>query len=80
MKFIEVTVKDHMILHGFNQYNKEILEEVKVENVTKKLIAVERIQSIGERYILTSYGFDRLIYWEYEEDYEDLKQKLLKLY
>jgi hypothetical protein len=75
-EFIEVTVKNHQILHGFDENNNEIIENVEVESASKKLIAVERIQSISEKFILTSYAYGRQIYWEYEGDYEELKRRL----
>lgn len=71
MRFLKVTVKDHQIMHGFDKNNKEIIENVKVEKASTKLIAINRILSISETYILTSYA-DRLIYWEYEENFSDL--------
>ncbi|MGK0137362.1 MAG: putative deacetylase [Algoriphagus sp.] len=74
--FLEVTVKDHLILHGFDENDKEVLEEFKFDKWSKKLIARERIQSISEKYILMSYAFERFIYWEYKEDYETLKSRL----
>lgn len=74
--FIEIVVQNHMILHGFDDNNKEIIEEVVVDRPMRKLIRVDRIQSISEKYILTTYGFGRLVYWEYEGSYEELKVKL----
>ena len=65
-----------MILHGFDNQNQEILEEVEVDSVAKKLIAVHRILSVSEKYILVAYAYDRIIYWEYEESYEYVKQLL----
>ncbi len=76
--FIEIEVQNHIILHGFDEENKEILEEVTVEKPMKKLISVDRIQSVTEKYILTSYGYDRLIYWEYKGSYNSLKKLLGK--
>ena len=76
MDFIELTVKNHVILHGFDNQNQEILEEVEVDSVAKKLIAVHRILSVSEKYILVAYAYDRIIYWEYEESYEYVKQLL----
>ena len=75
-KFIEIVVQNQLVSHGFDEENKEILEEVIVEKPSKKLIRVDRIQSISEKYILTSYGFDRLVYWEYEGSYEAMKKLL----
>ena len=76
-KFVEIVVQNHMVSHGFDAENKEILEEVIVEKPTKKLIRVDRIQSVSEKYILTTYGFGRLVYWEYEGSYAALKELLL---
>jgi len=45
-EFIEVTVKNHQILHGFDENNNEIIENVEVESASTKLIAIDRIQSI----------------------------------
>ena len=78
-EFIEVTVKNQQILHGFDENNKEIIEHVEVEPASKKLIAIDRIQSISENFILTSYGYGSLIYWEYEGDYEELKRRLTSI-
>lgn len=78
-KFIEVTVQNHLVSHGFDEDNKEIIEEVIVDEPNQKLIAVDRIQSITEKYILTTYGYGRLVYWEYEGSYEEIKEKLFGL-
>ena len=75
-KFIEITVQNHLVSHGFDEQNKEIVEEVIVEKPSKKLIRVDRIQSVSEKYILTSYGYGRLVYWEYEGSYEEMKALL----
>ena len=75
-EFIEITVQNHLVSHGFDEQNKEIVEEVIVENPSKKLIRVDRIQSVSEKYILTSYGYGRLVYWEYEGTYEQMKALL----
>ena len=74
--FIEIVVKNHLVSHGFNENNEEVVEEVLVEQPRKKLIRVDRIQSISEKYILTSYGYGRLVYWEYEGSYDELKELL----
>lgn len=75
--FIEIFVKNHLISHGFDENNKEIIEEVAVEKPIKKFISIDRIQSVSEKYILTTYGHGRLIYWEYEGSYEELREKIL---
>ncbi len=78
MKFLKLTVGSHQIMHGFDKENKEIIETVSIENPTTKLIAIDRILSITEKFILTTYA-DRLIYWEYEESFEDVISRLDKL-
>ncbi|MTI38466.1 hypothetical protein E1140_03065 [Fulvivirga lutimaris] len=75
-KFIEVVVQNHLVSHGFDEENKEILEEVIVEKPRRKLLRVDRIQSVSEKYILTSYGFGRLVYWEYEGSFAEMKELL----
>ena len=75
-RFIEVVVQNHMVSHGFDENNQEILENVIVNEPRKKLIRVDRIQSLSEKYILTSYGYGRLVYWEYEGSYGELKTLL----
>lgn len=74
--FIEITVKDHLVSHGYDDNNIEILEEVQVEKASTKSIAVDRIRSFGDKYILTTYAHGRMVYWEYEGTYEELKNKL----
>ncbi|AXT54271.1 hypothetical protein J8L88_15125 [Aquimarina sp. MMG015] len=76
MKFIELTLHNHTIVHGFDARNQEIIEEVEVKSPSKKLVSVDRILSVSEKYILIKYAFDRIIYWEYLEDYENLKTML----
>ena len=65
-----------MITHGYDQNNKEIEERVVVDGFSKKLVAVDRIKSVSEKYILTDYLDGRWIYWEYLESYEEVKQML----
>ncbi len=74
--YVELIVGNHQILHGFDADNKEIIEEVTVDQPTKKLVAVDRILSLGEKFILTTYAFGRIVYWEYEGSYESIKEKL----
>ncbi len=77
-KFIELTLGSHIISHGYDIMNKEITEEVKVEGFSKKIVAISRIKSVSEKFILTDYIEGRWIYWEYQEDYEFLKKILVK--
>tara|TARA_R110002020_G_scaffold220653_1_gene428544 strand:+ start:338 stop:598 length:261 start_codon:yes stop_codon:yes gene_type:complete len=75
-RYIEIVVGNHQILHGFDSENKEIIEHVTVEKPAKKLVAIDRILSVSEKFILTTYAFGRLIYWEYEGGYEEILEKM----
>ncbi|WP_240964300.1 hypothetical protein [Flavivirga algicola] len=77
LKFIELTLGSHMISHGYDADNKEVLENVTVDGFSKKIVAVSRIKSVSETYILTDYLDGRWIYWEYQESFEDLKKILV---
>ena len=76
-EFIELTLGSYVISHGYGPKNKEIMEPIPSEQFSKKIIAVSRIKSVSEKYILTDYVDGRWIYWEYEEDYEFVKKLLL---
>ncbi|WP_299443032.1 hypothetical protein [uncultured Aquimarina sp.] len=76
MKFIELTLKNHTIVHGFDARNQEIIEEVTVASPSKKLVAVDRILSVSQKFILIKYAYDRVIYWEYLEEYESVKKMI----
>ncbi|MEA5141410.1 hypothetical protein [Arcicella rigui] len=75
-KFIRVTTGNYLIVHGFDANNKEIIEEVNVAEKTVKIVAIKRIQSISEKYILVTGSHGRMMYWEYEESFEDLQKQL----
>ena len=77
MKFIELTLGSYIISHGYDNKNEEILEHVRSETFSKKIVAVSRIKSVSEKYILTDYVDGRWIYWEYEEDFVDVKKTLI---
>jgi hypothetical protein len=76
-EFIELTLGSYIISHGYNAKNKEIMEQILSDNFSKKIIPVSRIKSISEKYILTDYVDGRWIYWEYEEDYNEVKRLLV---
>ncbi|MDO5979618.1 hypothetical protein [Flavivirga spongiicola] len=77
MEFIELTLGSHIIVHGYDNDNKEITEHITLDGFSKKVVAVSRIKSVSEKYILTDYIDGRWIYWEYEEAFEDLKKTLV---
>ena len=74
--FIELSLGNCVISHGFDADNKEIEEVVNASSYSKKLVAVDRIKSVSEKYILTDYVDGRWIYWEYKESFEELKSLL----
>lgn len=76
-KFIELKLGSHQIVHGFDADNQEIIEEIKVEGFTKKLVNIDRVKSISEQFVLTDYAHGRWIYWEYEGGFEELKKILI---
>jgi hypothetical protein len=55
MSFIKVHTKNYIVMHGYDHHNKEVEERVEVENTTEKIIAVHRIQSITEKFILIDF-------------------------
>jgi len=65
-----------MIVHGFDNNNKEIDEEDNETDFVTKIVAVERIQSISENYLLVSSSHGRVMYWEYEGALETIRAKL----
>ena len=77
-QFIELTLGSHIISHGYEINNKEITEEINVDGFSKKTVAISRIKSISEKYILTDYTDGRWIYWEYQEDYKTVKKILIE--
>jgi hypothetical protein len=74
--FIEIVTKNFIIVHGYDEVGKEISEEVIVPLPTKKIMAISRIQSITEKYILTTSAHGRVIYWEYEGNYQTIFDQL----
>jgi len=77
--FIELEVRTAIIIHGYDANHQEIEEKVEPAEFMKKLIALNRIKSISEQYLLVTSSHDRLMYWEYKGSMEDLKQKLLAM-
>lgn len=75
-KFIELKLGSHAIVHGFDDEHQEIQEAINVKGYTTKLVAISRIKSISEKYILTDYAHGRWIYWEYEGSLETIKREL----
>ncbi|MED5619841.1 hypothetical protein [Ideonella sp. BN130291] len=76
MKFISLRVRNALVMHGYTSDNKEVVDEVTGEAFVDKLIAVERIQSVSEKYILVSSSHGRVLYWEYEGDLASVTARL----
>ena len=76
MKFIEVNVRTALVVHGFDANNQEMIEAVNETEFVTKLVALERIQSISEQYLLVTGSHGRVMYWEYDMTMAVLKQRL----
>ena len=74
--FIKITTGNYLIVHGYDDKNKEIIETVTVEKPMVKIVAISRIQSISDKYILVTGSHGRLMYWEYEESFKALQSVL----
>ena len=63
-------------MHGYGQDNTEIETEVHGEAFVDKLIDIDRIQSVSEKYILVSASHGRVLYCEYEGTLAAVTQRL----
>lgn len=63
-------------MHGYTTDNQEIIQEIRDEPFIEKLIAVERIQSATDKYLLVTSSHGRMLYWEYEGGLDQLKSRL----
>ena len=64
-------------MHGYTPDNQEITDEIHDEPFVEKLIAIDRIQSATEKYILVTSSHGRVLYWEYEGGFSSLKKRLV---
>lgn len=76
MKFIALRVRTAIVMHGYTEENHEIVEQFDDQPFVEKLIAVERIQSVSEQYLLVTSSHGRVMYWEYEGDLAAVKARL----
>lgn len=76
MKFISIRVRNAKIVHGFTPDNQEIVEDVQDEVFVEKLLAIERLLSVSEKYLLVSSAFGRVLYWEYEGGLTAMRARL----
>ncbi|WP_105903777.1 hypothetical protein [Vibrio gangliei] len=76
MQYLEVNVKTAIIVHGYDENNNEIAEAVNEEKYVTKLVAIERLQSVSEQYLLVTGSHGRVMYWEYDESIDSIRKKL----
>jgi len=76
MKFISLRVRNAFVFHGYTPDNQEIVEEVHDADFVDKLIAVDRIQSLTEKYLLVTSSHGRVMYWEYEDTLASVRERL----
>ncbi|WP_281616434.1 hypothetical protein [Flammeovirga sp. SubArs3] len=74
--YIDLEVKTAIIVHGFDENNQEIVERVQETDYVRKLISIDRIQSISKQYLLVTSSHGRMMYWEYNCSIDELKQLL----
>jgi hypothetical protein len=78
MNFLTLRVRTAIVVHGYDSENKEIVEEPQGEPFVEKTIALSRIQSISDKYVLVTSSHGRVMYWEYEGGMSALKERLSK--
>lgn len=76
MSFISLKVRAAFVVHGYDEQNREVIEQQADPDFVEKLVRVERIQSISEKYVLVTASHGRLAYWEYAEEFVSLKARL----
>lgn len=76
MSFIRLKVRTAFIVHGYDAHNREVVEQVNETEFVEKLLRIERIQSVSEKYLLVTCNHGRVGYWEYEGGLVALKARL----
>lgn len=76
MKFLELDVRTALVVHGYDENDREVVEKVDEPEFMTKLIAIERIQSISEQYVLVTGSHGRIMYWEYRGTMGELRARL----
>ncbi len=77
MSFLTLRVKTALIVHGYTEDNQEIIEQIHETAYTEKLIALSRILSVSPQYLLVTGSHGRIMYWAYDADFEQLKERLI---
>ena len=78
MKFLVLRVRSCLVVHGYTPDNREIVERIDDGAFVEKIIAIERIQSVSEQYVLVTGPHGRLMYWEYEGGFDAVRQRLMR--
>lgn len=76
MKYIQLNVKPAATVHGYDADNNTIIEEHEEGSYAPKIIAIDRIQSLTEQYLLVNGSHGRVMYWEYTEAMEEVAERL----
>jgi len=76
MRFISLRVRNAILMHGYGADNQQVVEHFQDEAFVEKLIAIDRIQSVSEQYLLVNSSHGRVMYWEYEGDLAAVKARL----
>lgn len=76
MPFLDLEVRTARIVHGFDEANREIAECPEETDFTRKLIAISRIQSISDQYLLVTGSHGRMMYWEYRGSLDEVEARL----
>ncbi len=74
--YIELPVRVHSVIHGYDNDNQLIIESIGEKQFINKLIAIRRIESVSQEYLLVKLTHGRVAYWEYDESYEVVASKL----
>ena len=74
--FVRLRLGTFIIMHGYDADNQPIEETHQVVGFVDKLVAVSRLQSVTEQYILTASSHGRVIYWEYEGTLDEVARLL----
>ncbi|MBL8359705.1 MAG: hypothetical protein JNN18_04360 [Rubrivivax sp.] len=78
MRFISLRVRSCVVVHGYTPDNREVVERVEEGAFAAKVIAIDRIQSVTEQYILVTGPHGRQMYWEYEGGIDAVRQMLTR--
>ncbi len=78
MKFIALRVRPCLVVHGYTPDNREVVERVEDGAFAEKIIAIDRIQSVSEQYVLVTGSHGRLMYWEYEGGIDAVRHQLVR--